>query len=409
MIERTIYEQLKDSAINRPVTLLTGARQVGKTTLCLKLEKELGFEYVTLRDFDQCSMAVKDPEMFLHVHKWPLIIDEIQYAPGLFEYIESEVDKEKRIGDAKGMYVLTGSQAYELMKDVSDSLAGRISIIRMSPLSYNEIICRKEIPFKINIPENIGRSIGCDLNIKEFYERIIRGMYPEPEIDRNIRISVFYSDYVSTYIERDVSNIVNIVDKQKFKLFMQILASLTGQELVYSNIASAVGIDQKTVKSWISVLMAGDIIHLLEPYNDRSTIKRVAKRPKVYFWDTGLACYLAKIPDADSLVLGYLNGPMVETYIVNEILKSYRNNREEIPFYYYRDNNGKEIDLVTISNGEMSLIECKAGTNFGKNDVKSLVSGIPSQYPITGRCIICPAVTARVVYNGIYAIPFTAI
>lgn len=409
MIERTIYAQLKNSVANYPVTLITGARQVGKTTLCLKLAEELGFEYVTLRDLFLRSIAIDDPEMFLLVQKRPLIIDEVQYAPGLFEYIESVVDRKKRTGDVNGMYVLTGSQAYELMKKVADSLAGRISIIRMSPLSYNEVICRKEIPFKINILENIDRCRSINLSIKEFYRRIIRGMYPKPEVNQDLETSKFYSDYVSTYIERDVSDIINVVNKQKFELFMQVLASYTGQELVYSKIASAIGIDEKTVKSWVSVLMAGDVIHLLESYNDRSIMKRVLKRPKMYFWDTGLACYLAKILDVESLRLSYLNGPMVETYIVNEIVKSYRNNGKEIPFYYYRDNNGKEVDLVMISNGEISLVECKAGSNFGKNDVRSLVSGIPSRYPITGRCIICPAAEPRVVCKGIYAIPLTAI
>ena len=190
---------------------------------------------------------------------------------------------------------------------------------------------------------------------------------------------------------------------------MQLLASLTGQELNYETIASNIGIDGKTVKSWISVLIAGDIIHLLQPYSDRSTVKRLIKRPKLYFWDTGLACYLARVLDVQSLVAGYLKGPMAETFLVNEVLKTYRNAKLDSPFYYYRDSNDTEIDLVLIKDGQVSLIECKSATQFGWNDIKAIVKGIPTQYPITARGVLCLTEKMYPIREGVYALPVTSI
>ena len=410
MIERTIYRQILHSISLRPVTLITGARQVGKTTLCLRLRDEKGYGYVTLRDKNERAMARSNPEMFLRLHTCPLIIDEVQYAPALLESIETVTDRMKEEGkDNKGMFVLTGSQAYRLMEGVSDSLAGRISIINMSPLSISELAGREEPPFDIDLETNIRRSSEIPVDTRAFYERIIRGMYPEPEAEPELRTDEFYSDYVDTYIDRDVSEIINVTNKDKFHNFMQLTASLTGQELNYERIASDVGIDGKTVKSWISVLIAGDIIHLLQPYNDRSTSKRIVKRPKMYFWDTGLACHLARVLDADSLMAGYLKGPMTETFMVNEILKSYRNNRMESPCYYFRDSNGNEVDVVIVRNGRISLVECKSGSEFGWNDIKLLDRGIPSQYPVGGRCILCLAEKVHPLNDKVYAIPYTSV
>ena len=410
MIERSVYHQIIHSVSLRPVTLITGARQVGKTTLCLKLRDEKGFNYVSLRYKSERAMARSDPDMFLRLHEAPLIIDEIQYAPALLESIETAVDGMREDGkENTGMFVLTGSQAYKLMEGVTDSLAGRISIINMSPLSMSEIVGREEPPFDIDLPENIRRSTEYSLGPKEFYERLIRGMYPEPETKPELTTDEFYSDYVDTYIDRDVSEIINVVNKEKFHAFMQLVASLTGQELNYERIASDVGIDGKTVKSWISVLMTGDIIHLLQPYNDRSTSKRIVKRPKLYFWDTGLACHLARVLDADSLMAGYLKSPMTETFMVNEILKTYRNNKMASPCYYYREGNKNEVDVVIVRNGKISLIECKSGSEFGWDDIKTIQKGIPSQYPIVGRCILCLAEKAYPINDMVYALPFTAI
>ena len=410
MIERTIYGQILHSISLRPVTIITGARQVGKTTLCLKLRDEKGYNYVSLRDKTKRALARSDPDMFLRMHQAPLIIDEVQYAPNLLESIESIIDAVKVDGgNNKGMYLLTGSQAYKLMDGVTDSLAGRISVINMSPLTLNEIIGRAETPFVVDIEESIKRSSEYSINPMEFFRRLVRGTYPELEVEQELTTQEFYSDYVDTYIDRDVCEIINIRNKEKFHSFMQLVASLTGQELSYERIASDVGIDGKTVKEWISVLIAGDIIHLLQPYSDRSVSKRIVKRPKLYFWDTGLACHLARVLDAESLLAGYLKGPMVETFIVNELIKSYRNAKMESPFYYYRDSNNVEVDLVLVRSGKISLIECKSGIEFGWNDIKTMVKGIPSQYPMGGKCIICLTESPYPIKGDVYALPISSI
>lgn len=410
MIERTIYESILHSISVRPVTLITGARQVGKTTLCRKLSEEKGFRYVTLRDKEARAMARKDPGLFLSIHPWPLIVDEVQYAPELLESIESIVDKEQFEGrNAKGMYVLTGSQAYKLMEKASDSLAGRISLLKMSPLTISEIASREEVPFSGDLEQCARRSMEIQMEPLDVFRRIIRGTYPEPETNGDLSTYEFYSDYVDTYIDRDVSEIINVKNKEKFHSFMQITASLTGQILNYDSISSAVGIDNKTAKAWMSVLITGDIVHLVEPYSENSTTKRVSKRPKLYFWDTGLACHLARILDADSLISGYLKGPMLETFIVSEIMKTYRNRKTDVPIYFYRKNDKDEIDIVMIKDGKMTLVECKSGTEFGWNDIKLLDRGIDSAYPVAGRYIICLVKTPYPVNDKIYALPVTSI
>lgn len=239
MIERAIYPQVLHSISLRPVTLITGAPQIGKTTLCMKLRDEKGMNYVSLRDRNERTMARNEPDTFLKLHPRPLIIDEVQYAPSLLESIESVVDKMKEEGNPnKGMFVLTGSQAYKLMEGVSDSLAGRISVINMSSLSLNEIIGRDTPPFDIDIDKNIKISSEFSIGPREFYERLIRGTYPEPEVEPNPTTQEFYSDYVDTYIDKDVSEIINVVNKDKFHSFMQLIASMTGQELNYERVAS---------------------------------------------------------------------------------------------------------------------------------------------------------------------------
>lgn len=410
MIRRTALESIEQSIAQRPITLITGARQVGKTTLCRELAGKHGFRYVTLADRAERSMAKKDPEMFLRTHGTPLIVDEVQYAPELFDSIESAVDKAKfETGKNEGMYVLTGSQAYNLMEGVTQSMAGRISVVRMSPLSLSEILSRPEVPFEVDFERNIRRCAEQTLDPERLYQIIVRGSYPELYEKEGLRTHEFYSDYVDSYITRDVSQMVNLKDQNKFLEFMELAASLTGQELVYDNIANALGVNIKTIQSWISVLAAGDIVHLLRAYSERSAVKRIVRRPKLYFSDTGLACHLAKVTDAGTLKAGYLRGPMVETFIVNEILKSYRNNKEDAGFYYYRDSQMNEIDLMILRNGVLSLIECKSGMTYGPSDVRAFGRLERSDYKVGPSCIICQTDKPYPVKDGVYALPITVL
>lgn len=409
MIARTILKQVELSLKTKPVTLITGARQVGKSTLVQGF-MEKGFSYVSLDNIRERETARKDPEMFLSLHPWPLIIDEVQKAPELFDALEAIVNAEKmKNPDNYGMYILTGSQMYRLMNHVSESMAGRVSIIHMAPLSRNEILGREEPVFSFDPKIANCRAKANPLSAKQLFENIVTGFYPELYRNPLLKREKFYSDYVSTYIERDVSDMVHIKDKFAFLNFMELLASITGEELVYDKLSKVVGVDMKTIKSWISILLAGDIIYLLPPYNELSIAKRIVKRPKIYFSDTGLAAYLAKMNSPEALSSSMLSGRFVETYIVNEIRKSYLNNGLEPNFYYYRDNNQNEIDLVIVENGIVHRVECKSGVRFSSSDIKGFKQLDGSSYKLGEGAIVCNTDVVYPVEKGVFALPIAGI
>ena len=409
MIERSIKEVLLNNIKSYPITLVTGARQIGKSTLCYELTKQYNFNYVSLDDLDNRSEAINDPKFFLAKHKAPLIIDEVQYAPILFEYIESIVNKKRlEIGDANGMYVLTGSQKFKLMKNVTESMAGRVGVINMSPLSYNEVIKRKEIPFKVDM-DNVFERAEQKITSDNLFELIVKGFYPELYRNSELNINSFYSNYVTTYIDKDVSDIIEVKNKLLFHKLMQLLASLTGEELVYDNLAKQIGVDKKTIMSWISVLETSNLIYLLRPYYESSLTKRVVKRPKIYFKDTGLACHLAKLGDAKSLAVSHFAGHFVETYVINEIIKSYENTETYAEFYYYRDNNQNEVDLIIQTNGKLILVEVKSGMNFNNNSIKGFKALENTKYTIDTSCVICLNESVYKINDNVYALPISVI
>lgn len=411
MINRTIYPEIVKTIRNKAVTVITGARQVGKTTLCGLIERDLGFNYVSLADPLIRNAAKNDPAEFLSLHSAPLIIDEIQKAPELFDYLEGVVDAQIRKGNKRGLYVLTGSQAYKLMKGVTESMSGRVGLISMEPLSMSEIYGVEEVPFEINIKRIAGRCNYYKINTNDLYERIVRGFYPELYDNKDLDAGAFYSDYVTTYLDRDVSDLISLKDKQKFINFMTLLASLTGQELIYDNLAKDIGVDMKTIQAWMSVLITGNIIHLLEPYFEESITKRIVKRPKVYFSDTGLACYLARVNSAETLINSYLKGRMIETYIVNEIIKSYKNNHKEVvsSFFYYRSFEKQEIDLIIMSDGKLSLIECKSGESFNKSDANKFKVLDNTKYKREKNAIVCTTNSIYPLDENTYVLPISSI
>ena len=411
MIDRTIYKQIVKTVKIKPVTVITGARQVGKTTLCGLIQKELGFGYVSLANVLERQAAKEDPMAFLSLHPAPCIIDEIQKAPELFDYLEGVVDELIRQGHKRSLYVLTGSQAYRLMKGVSESMSGRVGLVSMEPLSLSEIRGIEEKPFLVDVDRIVERCRSNRLDTLEFYDYIVRGFYPELYDNPDLETAPFYADYLATYLEKDVSDFIELKNKQKFVDLMSVLASLTGQELTYDKLAKSVGVDVKTVQSWIGVLLAGNIIHLLQPYNEESVTKRVVRRPKVYFSDTGLACYLARVGSRETLIHSYLKGPMVETCIVNEIIKSYKNNRKdaEASFFYLRTFDQKEIDLIILSEGRLTPVECKAGEEYKEKDIDGfrLLSG--SRYELGKGAIVCTTDRVYPVGEKAYALPVSAI
>ncbi len=409
MIARHIYDQILESVESRPVTLITGARQVGKSTIASEFEKQ-GFGYVSLDSARDRELANNDPDMFLQVHPWPLIIDEVQRAPKLFNTIEEIVNKEKRKrNDNYGMFILTGSQIYRLMKGITESLAGRVSIIHMMSLSRNEIINRDEPIFDFDVKNIQKRANDNPLTPLQLYDDIVRGFFPELYGNSRLKTQKFYANYVETYIERDVSDMINVKDKFLFRRFMELIASLTGEELIYENIAKTIGVDKKTVISWLSVLLAGDIVYLLEPYNEISISKRIVKRPKLYFSDTGLACYLTKLTSGAILQASAFSGRFVETYIINELKKSYINNGVEPNFYYYRDSNMNEIDLVIVQDGKLHRVECKSGINFNNSAVKGFKQLDKTNYQIGSKAIICNTDSIYPLDDGVYVLPLSGI
>ncbi len=407
MIKRTLEKQIEDSISNWPVTLITGARQVGKTTTCVELAKRMDFNYVSLDNLKERSLAINNPESFLELHPFPLIIDEVQYAPNLFDEIEHLVNERKlSSGNNKGMYVLTGSYAYNLMCNVTQSMAGRINIIEMPPLSVNEINGREEIPFTIDIKKIIERT--TDVSEDEINRMIQKGMFPAL-YDDVVDIQGFYSNYVNTYLERDVSLLINLKDKVRFTEFLTILASHTGQELVYETIANAVGVSSVTIKNWVTILETGHIIHLLRPFYDTSVMKRMAKHPKLYFWDTGLVCYLLGIDKPEMIKSSPFNGRLLETYAINEIMKSHINNGKHTRMYYFRTLDGYEIDLTLCYDGVVNLIECKYGKEINTHDARSFSKFVSQTYPEKKCCVICNAKKLTYLTKEVAVIPLSSI
>ncbi|MDO5330605.1 MAG: ATP-binding protein [Bacillota bacterium] len=409
MIERTILSQIAYSVENRPITLITGPRQVGKSTLA-NLFTEKGFSYVSLASSREARSAQADPGMFLSIHKWPLIIDEVQKAKPLFEEIEAIVD-EQRLKDGRGygMYILTGSQLYRLMEGISESMAGRVGIIHMPTLSRNETIGVKDVKFSFDPVKIAEKADKTPMDPAKLFELIHRGFYPELWANKALKAQSFYSDYVETYIERDVSDIAQVEDKYLFRSFMELMASLSGQQLNYETISKSLGIDARTVKKWLSILLSSDLVYLLEPYSENSITKRIVKRPKLYFSDTGLACYLAKVSSGQMLEASFLKGAFLETYVIGELRKTYLNNGLKPPFYYYRDSNGNEVDLLVIEDGKMHLIECKSGMNYDHKAIKSFSKLAESKLAKGSQLLICNTDSVYPLGEGAYAVPLSGI
>lgn len=357
MYQRTLAGIIKDVNDNFPVLLITGPRQVGKTTL-LEMCAEEGRNYVTLDNLEARTLAQNDPGLFVQTHKPPLIIDEVQYAPNLFSYIKIIVDREK----ANGLFWLTGSQKFHLMKGITESLAGRVAIIDLLGLSQAEIDGRGEelTPFLPSSDwiDSAKKTIENPKTLAEIYNRIWHGTFPKiAEATDSIR-NLFYQSYIQTYIHRDVKDILSISDETLFYSFLGAVAARTGQLLNYADLARDTAIDNKTVKSWLSVLETSGLVYLLKPYH-RNLTKRLVKSPKLYFLDTGLCTYLTKWPTPDSLETGAMSGAILETYLFSEILKSYCHNGVEPYFYYYRDHDQREVDLVIETGDTLYPVEFK--------------------------------------------------
>ncbi|EHL05151.1 hypothetical protein HMPREF0322_04292 [Desulfitobacterium hafniense DP7] len=340
-----------------PALLLTGPRQTGKTTMLQKLaaEEKIGRNYVTLDDLTERQMAKNDPKMFLQIHKPPVFIDEVQYAPELFSYIKIHIDRHHRPGD----FWLTGSQVFKLMDGVQESLAGRVGLLHMSPMSQAESCGADTTPFILDL-EQLTRRVRerNPLDTPALYERIFRGGMPALVSGQYTDHRALYSSYISTYLDRDVKEISGTINSLRFMDFVTAAAALCGQMLNYKTIADAAGIDQLTAKGWLGILERLGIIFYLHPYAN-NMLKRMVTKPKLYFYDCGLVAYLTKWSDSATLMNGAMSGAILENFVVSEIIKSYQNYGREAFIYYYRDKDTKEIDILLEDSGKLYPMEIK--------------------------------------------------
>jgi hypothetical protein len=345
MIKREIASKLKYLASKFPVISLTGPRQSGKTTLIRNVFYDK--PYLSLEDPDNFEYAQSDPRGFLSDYKSGAVLDEVQKVPVLFSYIQTNTD----VAGKNGMYILSGSQNFLLLEKISQSLAGRVAILKLLPFSFNELESER-------------------IQFDSYEEYMYNGFYPRLHAEK-IEPADFYPNYISTYIERDVRQIKNISDTTKFLKFIRLCAARSGQVLNYSSLSTEIGVSVETIRNWMYVLEASYICFLLKPYH-KNYNKRIVKSPKLYFYDTGVICSLLGIQSAEQLNNHYLKGNLFENLIIAETLKKYHNNGKEPPVYFWQNKTGHEVDMVFDSVDEPSGAEIKSGKTFQVEFMKNL-------------------------------------
>ena len=382
-----------------PVVLVTGPRQVGKTTM-LKKVADANRNYVTLDDPIARELAANEPGLFLQRHEPPLIIDEIQYAPNLMNYIKLYVDSHNKMGDIW----LTGSQMFHLMSNVSESLAGRVGVLNMQGLSSSELDGYQETPY-LTEPEQLIQKAKqrSSVSLKEVYSRIFKGHMPAV-YDRNIEPEIFYSSYVNTYIQRDIKELTQVADELLFLKFLTAAAARTSQMLNLSDMARDVGISVPTAKQWLSILVTSGIVILIEPYFS-NRLKRTIKSPNLYFLDTGLCSYLTRWNNPESLETGNMSGAIFETHVVSQILKTYQNNGKNAPISYYRDKDKREIDIIIEQNQKLYPIEVKKSTSPGNDAIKNFSVLKDTGATVDTGAVICMAHDLSPIDNKNWIVP----
>lgn len=384
-IKRDLENKILSLSKEYSCILITGPRQVGKTTV-LKQLADPNRAYVSLDDLEDRKMAQTDPALFLQMHDFPIFIDEVQYAPELFSYIKIAIDN----GAAPGSFWLTGSQAFRMMELAQESLAGRVAILHMSSLSQHEIYGSGEnVPFTIELNDLKARKeSGSPVHIDGIYERIWKGSMPGLVSGKFTDRNAFYSSYLQTYIERDVSELIQRVDKLLFQDFIRAAACRAGQMLNIHDIAQDIGVSDDTAKRWLQVLEKSDIIFYLRPYSN-NLLKRTVKTPKLYFFDTGLIAYLTRYTSPEILANGAINGAILENYVVAEIMKTYHNAAQDCLLWYYRDKNCNEIDMVLESNGVLHPLEIKRSVNPGSELISAFSILDKGSVPRSKGALLC--------------------
>ncbi len=393
-----------------PVLMLTGPRQVGKTTLLKSLCEDAAGQparrYVTLDNPLMLALAREEPALFLQRFPPPVLIDEIQYAPGLLPLIKEAVDASGK----KGQYWLTGSQPFHLMQNVGESLAGRVAVMHLQGLSLGESLGHGALlhPF---LPECSSTLAPCALvtphgaPLNWVFERIWRGSFPALHVEDAPDRDLFYASYLQTYLQRDVRDLAQVGDLTAFTRFLRSAAARTAQLLNMADMARDVGVAPNTAKHWLSILQASGLVWLLEPYYTNLS-KRLVKTPKLYFLDTGLAAYLTEWSSPATLEAGAMSGAIFETWVVSEMLKSWWHHGKLAPFYYYRDKDQKEIDVLIVRDGRVHPVEIKKTAQPGRDAVRhfsvlanlgletgagTLICLVSERLPITAQVEAIPA------------------
>lgn len=373
LFPRTLSRFVLEASTVFPVLLVTGARQVGKTTLLQELRgKERN--YVTLDDPLVVSLAREDPALFLQRFEPPVLIDEIQYAPGLLPHIKMAVDSARR----PGMFWLTGSQPFHLMQGVSESLAGRVAVVQLLGFSRREAEGKGQ---ETSVPPFLPAEAALDarqatttpLNVQEVYELIWRGSFPVMTANPRMERDLFYSSYLQTYVQRDVRDLARVGDEMAFLRFVRAAAARTGQLLNMAELARDADVAPNTAKNWLSILEASGLVYLLQPWHSNVT-KRLVKTPKLYFLDTGLCAYLTQWSSPRTLEAGAMSGAIFETWVVVELLKSYWHQGQQAPFYYYRDRDQREIDLLIENDGVLYPVEIKKTASPSRNTLRGMAA-----------------------------------
>ena len=405
-IQRAIESTVLKASQQYPVILVCGQRQVGKSTM-LNHIKEPTRRYVSFDDRAARRLAETDPVLFFETYGYPILIDEFQKVPSILETIKDIVDRLGYEGkENNGLFWLTGSQKFKMMKGVAESSAGRVAVFEMSSLSMQELEGNIHGCFVPEV-EALKKVKFPSLNVSEVYQRIFRGGMPRlvtTDIDRDR----YYADYVNTYLERDVKDLAQVGKLNEFYDFLVYMAARTGQELKYEDIAKRIGISAPTAKAWVGILERSGIIFLLHPYHSNIT-NRLVKIPKVYFMDTGLAAYLCRWPDAETLQNGNMDGAFLETFVVSEIVKSYYNaGKSTHDLYYYRDIDKKEIDLVILGPNSIYPLEVKKSSDPNNAD-KNFNALSKFGLEVRPGIVLCLSDEVKPLNRSCYLVPVTSI
>lgn len=400
---RTASARVKYLSAHYPCVLLTGARQVGKSTLLEEL-LPANMNYVTLDDYILAAEAKRDPMGFLEEHKAPLFIDEIQHAPELLRAIKMKVDAAK----SNGLYWLTGSQQFHLMEGVSESLAGRVGILDLHSLSQRESLgLGSSAP--VFDPEDLNSyaTSGAPCDIHELYRRIWRGGYPVLSKDKDLEPGTFFDSYVRTYLERDVNQLAQVGNRAAFLKLMQSAAMRSGQQLVYTDLARDAEVSPNTAKSWVSMLETTGIISLLHPYSTNS-VKRLTKTPKLYFTDTGLCAWLAGWQTPQALMDGSFAGAILETWVYAQLLRSFNHNGKRPQLYFFRDAKGSaEVDFLLIQNGKIYPMEVKRSSSPAFADLRHAAKIPVGQLELHPGIVFCTVERLYTLENKAKAFPIS--